>query len=190
VAAILQAITGSYQPPPASSSSPPRLAGLLFVLVGGVIGGLPIYLSLMAAARGGWVLWILTLLFLSPFMVGGLLGALIGLASVITGSSPWGGVIPIVGLPIAFMGYLWQSIRLIRHPPLRAARERADADQSVTETITAWPFTFTPAFWESGVASAGAGGSGSRFSSGGFSSGGSFSGGGGSFGGGGASGGW
>ena len=190
VAAILQAITGSYEPPPASSSSPPRLAGLLVVLVGGVVGGLPIYLSLMAAARGGWMLWILTLIFLSPFMFGGLLGAFVGLARVIAGSSPWGGMIPIVGLPVTFVGYLWQSIRLIRHPDLRASRKQVGEDQSVTETITVWPYTFTPTFWESGVASAGAGGSGSGFSSGGFSSGGSFSGGGGSFGGGGASGGW
>jgi uncharacterized membrane protein YgcG len=95
-----------------------------------------------------------------------------------------------VGLPIAFVGYLWQSIRLIRHPDLRASRKQVGEDQSVTETITVWPYTFTPTFWESGVASAGAGGSGSGFSSGGFSSGGGFSGGGGSFGGGGASGGW
>ena len=190
VAAILQAITGTYEPPPASSSSPPRLVGLLFVVIGGAIGGLPMYLSLMAAARGGWVLWILTLLFLSPFMFGGLLAALIGLASVLVGGSPWGGIIPLLGIPTVFVVYLWQSIRLIRHPDLRSSRERVGDNKSVTDTIAVWPFTFAPTFWESGVAASGlSGGSGGGFSSGGFSSGG-FSGGGGSFGGGGASGGW
>ena len=193
--AILEAITGTYEPPASTSSSPPRLAGLLFVLVGGVIGGLPIYISLMAAARGGWVLWILTLLFLSPFMFGGTLAALIGLTGVLLGSTPWSGVIPLIGLPTVFIAYLWQSIRLIRHPELRASRERVGNDESITDPVAVWPFTFAPSFWESGVITAGSGsGSSGGFSSGGFSSGGfsggGFSGGGGSFGGGGASGGW
>lgn len=194
VQAILDAINGTYEPPPSSSSSMPRLTGLLLFVVGALFGGIPCYISLMAGARGGWLLWILTLIFLGPFILGGVFATLIGLAFLIVGESAASVLFPLLGLPGAVVLYFWQSIRLIRHPTLKAAREKISKEESVTETMEVWPFTFAPSFWKSGVTStSGSGGSrgGWSSSSGGFSSGGSsFSGGGGSFGGGGASGGW
>lgn len=194
VGAIVEAIAGTYEPPASSSSSMPRLTGLLFFVVGTLFGGLPMYISLMAAARGGWILWILTLVFLGPFMLGGMIAALLGLSFVVVGETAWNPLFPLFGLPIVFVLHIGQSIRLIRHPELKAARAKTSEDASVTHTVEAWPFTFVPSFWESGVAAtAGSSGGRSGFSraGGGFSSGSSgFSGGGGSFGGGGASGGW
>ena len=196
VAAILSAIAGTYEPPASSSSSMPRITGLLFLVVGLLFGGIPCYISLMAGARGGWLIWILTLIFFGPFILGGLFAALFGLTFLIAGELGAGGPLLFFGLPTAFVAYFWQSIRLIRHPDLKAARSKSSEDESVTGTIEVWPFTFAPAFWTSGVTATSGSGSGSSggwsSSSGGFSSGGGggFSGGGGSFGGGGASGGW
>lgn len=193
VGAILEAIAGTYESPPSSSSAMPRLSGLLLLVVGTLIGSLPTYISLMAAARGGWILWILTLVFLGPFMLGGWFAALLGLSLVAVGDAPWSALFLLPGLPIVFGLYVWQSVRLIRHPELKTARAKSGEDASITDTVAVWPFTFAPSFWESGVvATAGSSGGGGFGGSGGsFSSGGSgFGGGGGSFGGGGASGGW
>ena len=193
VTAILGAINGTYEPPASPSPSMPWLTGLLLVVMGSLFGGIPSYISLMAGARGGWLLWILTLIFLGPFFLGGTVATLVGLAFLVGGDSAARALFPLFGLPVALVAYLWQSIRLIRHPDLKTARSKASADDSITDTIEVWPFTFRPDFWTSGVTAASGRSMGSAggfsHSSGGFSSGG-FSGGGGSFGGGGASGGW
>ena len=203
VEAILGAIEGTYEPPTRSpdSASPlaSRFVGLLFSIFGVVFGGGAMYASLRAAARGGWVMWLLTLLFLGPFvLVGGLL-FVGGLAVLIFGESLWAFGAGFVGVVLAAVGYLGASVWLIRHPKLKQLREKASNDEAIDETVHLGWMTLTPSFWTASAIRTSGGGSSSGWSAGssgwssgggGFSSGGGFSGGGGSFGGGGASGGW
>ncbi len=198
VEAILGAIEGTYEPPTGSSDSSSPLAsrfiGLLFAIFGVVFGGGAMYASLRAAARGGWVAWLLTLLFLGPFvLVGGLL-LVGGLAVSIFGESPWALGAGFIGGVTAAVGYLGTGVWLIRHPKLKRLREKAGKDEAIDETVDLGWMTLAPSFWTASAIRTSGSGSSSGWSSGGggFSSGGGggFSGGGGSFGGGGASGGW
>lgn len=193
--AIIDAIDGTYEPPDTAPSSSPRLVGLLFVVLGVLFGGGAGYLSLMAAARYGWIPWLIILLILGTFILSGVGAAWIGLAILLTGGS---GIttfaILLIGLLLTAVLYFWQAIRLIRHPKLKTLRKKAKDDAAIDESVEIWPFTFAASFWTTHAISSGSGSSSSSgFSSSSTSSSSSsssFSGGGGSFGGGGASGGW
>ena len=201
VDAILGAIAGEYEPPTngGGGSSPweTRLVGLLFAIFGGLFGTGAIYTSLRTAARGGWVPWLVLLLFVGPFALAGTIFFVSGLSLLLFGETAWAVGVGLVSFLIVFVAFFGTSIWLIRHPKLRALREKADADEAIEETIRIAGLTLGPSFWASSTiqsmsSSRSSGSSGWSSGGGGFSSGGGggFSGGGGSFGGGGASGGW
>jgi uncharacterized protein len=200
VDAILGAIAGTYEPPTnadgGSSWWETRLVGLLFSVFGGLFGFGAIYTSLRTAARGGWVPWLILLIFVGPFALVGTIFFVSGFSLLLFGETVWAVGFGLMGFAVVFVAFFGASVWLIRHPKLRALREKAEADEAIEKTIRIAGLTFGPSFWASSaiqsMSSSSSGSSGWSSGGGGFSSGGGggFSGGGGSFGGGGASGGW
>ncbi len=160
VAAILESIEGTYEPPTASSSEGSStlgriLFGLLFLL-------LPVFFALQALVSTGHERWFLFIFLLPFFFVGGFTSS----------GTTLGGLIGMAAYAVAFLV-------LSRVPEVNEWAETMEAAAEEDEQVQIGPFTVSP----------GSGGSSGGIGSG-SSSGGGFSGGGGSFGGGGASGGW
>jgi uncharacterized protein len=214
VAAILARLEGTHATQKSVVDAPtwwetqgePRLAGLLFLIIGLTLGGGLITLSFYIAVRAGTVGWLVSLVFVGPFALGGAVAFFSGLGLILFAESGWAWSVVFLGLAGSVVGYFWVVVQILRHPKLKTYRQRhgmrtygalrkkegLDEDDAVTLTIAG--FTLTPGAWPDPASwytrrssSEHGGGSSGNYGGG---SGGSFGGGGGSFGGGGASGGW
>jgi uncharacterized protein len=194
VSAILEAIEGTYEPPPTSSSGvPTRVGGLFALILGAVLGLLPGYLILTGTAKNGVGCAIIGLIFVGVMPLAATIAFFAGLGMLFFGESVLV-LIPIaIGVPLAVGAFIWHMVMIIRSDEVKAARDRFQEGETIKEGIQIGWLYLPASMWTKSQTV----GSGGSFSSGGFSSGGSsfgggggFSGGGGSFGGGGASGSW
>ena len=161
VGSILDALEGTYAPPeaPGASNSPVanRVLGAIFMVFGLLFGGGAATIILMTAARNGVVAWLVVLVLGGSFLAGGTVAAAAGLSFLIFGSVPdvAGAVLVLAVLPGAFIAVIAYSIALLRHPKLKAFRQKdKDERKLIDETVKVGFMTFTPSFWETATRSA------------------------------------
>ena len=175
VAAILQAITGTYEPPPATAQAervPPLFFRLAF-LIGFVILPLATFGPIFfLSGLWGWMAFV---------------GIFFSVGWGIVFFSLWAGLAAIPGYLMLIAGAEWWFRRQPGWDDFRQAMKEANREnEGRSVELTIGDRTFMVPSVRSGGGSATIGSSGGS----GFGGGGGFSGGGGSFGGGGASGGW